>query len=266
VLRELAAAIGDSARAVDLWCDALVEARRVNEPAARSMAIAAAATLAAVPGRDIEAEQLAANVRAVTKAWTEAEIANQYELLRELLRSGRGRTRQMEELIAASVRALSTCGANDFITAAFALPLELSIRFGDGSGTGVPAPQAQRLLWGVRFPLSNLWTSDEVEVLVESGEAGKRVFALVLMESQPSLASVDRVIHLMSSSLSAFEQYHTLRVALVLAPDLRTDDCARLRAAIERERTRYIAPNTDRYRLTKKILEALRIKNVDGVV
>jgi hypothetical protein len=256
-LRELADATVDRARAVDVCCDALIEARRVNEPAARSTATALAATLAAVPGGEVEAERLAANVRAVTKAWTEAEIASQYVLLRELLRSGRGRARRMEDLIAASVLALSAGGTNDFITAAFALPLELSVRISEQTGTGVLAPQAQQLLWGVRFPLSNLWTGDDVEALVESGEVGKRIFALVLMESQASLASLDRVIRLMSSSLSAFEQYHALVVALALAAHLDPADRARLGAAVERERMRYITPNTDRYALSEAILEKL---------
>ena len=249
-LRELADATIDRAGAIDLWCEALIEARRVNEPAARITAAALAAALAAVPGGEAEAGRLVDSVRVVTKAWTEAEIASQYELLRELLRSGRGRTGRMEELIAASVRSLSAGGANDFIKGMVARSLE--------AGTGMLAPQPQQLLWGVRFPLSDLWTGDEVEALVESGEAGKRIFALVLMESRPPLASLNRVIQMMSNSLSAFEQYHTLLVALALAADLDLADRARLREAIKLERKRYITPGTDRHSLSEVILERLR--------
>lgn len=234
-LHKLAEATVDRVSAVDLWCDALNEARRVNEPAARVTVTALAAALAAVPGCEAEAERLESNVRAVTKAWTEAEIARQYELLRELLRSGRGRTGRMEELIAASVRSLSASGANDFTS----------------------APVAEQLLWGVRFPLSHLWTGDDVDALLQSGEAGKRIFALVLMESRPSLASLENVIVLITGSFSAFEQYRALVVALAVAADLDPADCARLRAAIEQERKRYITPGTDRFLLSEAILEKL---------
>jgi hypothetical protein len=230
-LREMAANTADAAEAVDLWCDALLDARRVNEPAARTTAAMLAMRLLELPQGDYAAEQISTNVQAITKAWTEAEVGQQYELLRELLRPGRGRTQRMEELIATAIRSFT------------------------GSSSAEMKSLAPSLLWGSGVP--PLWSDHDVDDLIDSGQAGKRMFACVLMQSFSSFATVDRVIRLISSSLSAFEQYHALAVGLKLAPGLSALDGARLREAILLERSRYITQGTDRFQLTVQILDAL---------
>jgi hypothetical protein len=236
VLREIAAATREPAVAIDRWYDALLNARKINERHTRGILVELAKLLADKKGHASDLEPLVASAQAITKAWTEAKLAGEYEMQRNLLRSGIGRTRRMEDLIIATTRTLSEAD-DDREASVLSLP--------------------QELLWGTLFPLARLWTGDEVDRLIASGNAGKRMFAIVLMQSRLSLASLDRAITLMSTSLSAFEQWHSLLVASNLVPTLTPAEGDTLRAAIARERARYVTPETDRYRLTELILDQL---------
>jgi len=251
------ASAASAAEAVPLWRDALLEARLVNEPSARITAAALATALAETPDGQLQVDRLTRNARAITKAWTESAFAEQYETLRELLASGVGRTRRMDELIAAATRTLNSGGQTDWVTAAFQLPYQLV----DASGGVSARDQAlfrSDLLWGIRFSLSTLWSVDDVRALIESGRPGKRAFALALMKSRADLAPLDLVLALIETSLSAFEQFHALNLALDAAPTLDATQRAQVRAAIERERLRHILPDTDRFTLSEHILRALQ--------
>jgi hypothetical protein len=101
------------------------------------------------------------------------------------------------------------------------------------------------------------WSREELAALVATGHQGKRAFALVVMECNLDGVELADVQSVIEGSISAFEQYHALRIALQLAPRLNADERASLRSAIERERKRYILADTDRYALSERILEAL---------
>jgi hypothetical protein len=93
--------------------------------------------------------------------------------------------------------------------------------------------------------------------LVESGVAGKRLFALVLMESQSALASLDIVVDMIENSLSAFEQYRALKVAMRMVPTLSAKERDCLRVVLEQQRHRYITAGSDRYALSLDIERAM---------
>jgi hypothetical protein len=238
------------AEAIAYWRDALLEARLVNEPSARITAAGLAIAVAESTGDGSVVERLTLEVRAISKAWTESALGEQYESLRELLASGAGRTRRLDELISTAVRVLRAGGPTDFMAMAFQLPILMA------TASRVMA-QASPLMWGVQFSLASLWTGDEVRALIDSGRAGKRTFAIALMKSRPELATLDNLIAVIDTSLSAFEQFHALTMALELAPSLDRPRRSQLREAIERARLTHVVPDTDRYALSERILAAM---------
>jgi hypothetical protein len=77
------------------------------------------------------------------------------------------------------------------------------------------------------------------------------------MKSRADLAPLDLVIALIETSLSAFEQFHALTMALKVAPSLDRPHRSQLREAIERARRTHLVPDTDRYALSERILAAM---------
>jgi hypothetical protein len=255
-LYAIATAAKPARDAISLWRDALIEARLVNEPSARITAAALAIVVSEAGGGDASGlERLTTEARSITKAWTEAALGEQYESLRELLASGAGRTRRLDELISTAVRVLKAGGPTDWISTAFQLPFAIAA---SNAGTVEPiVAQARSLLWGIQFGLSSLWTEAEVRALIDSGRAGKRTFAIALMKSRPDLVTLDALITLIDTSLSAFEQFHALGMALDVAPRLDARQRSRLREAIERARLHHVLPDTDRYLLSERIMTVL---------
>jgi hypothetical protein len=253
-LYAIATAAKPGPEAISLWRDALLEARLVNEPSARITAAALAMVVSELTGDTASLDRLTSEARTITKAWTEAALGEQYESLRELLASGAGRTRRLDELITTAVRVLKAGGPTDWITAAFLLPIAAA---GKAGSEPMIAPQAHALLWGIQFSLSTLWSVDEVRALINSGRAGKRTFAIALMKSRTDLVTLDALIALIDTSLSAFEQFHALSMALEIAATLDASHRSRLREAIERARLTHVLPDTDRYALSERILAVL---------
>jgi hypothetical protein len=163
----------DAAEALPCWRDALLQARLVSEAAVRETVSAYGARLPDTPeGQDLR-ERLRQEVRRINVRWIEAGFAEHYETVRTSLRSGAERTNLLEDLMVLKTRK----------TARRAIP-------------------AIDLAW---------WDRPKVSALVDSGGAGKRAFALALMESEPELAQFEVVLKMIRGSLSAFEQYHALK-------------------------------------------------------
>ena len=60
---------------------------------------------------------------------------------------------------------------------------------------------------------SEQWDAESVRQLFQTGRDGMRLYALGLMEADPSLTDIFSVIDAIDASRSAFEQYHALLVA-----------------------------------------------------
>lgn len=192
--------------------------------------------------------RLGDEARTITKRWTEAAFAEQYESLRESLRPGEDRTQRMETLFATTVRDLGLGAVVQLLPhESVELPADTFVR----------STNVEDALWGLYSPQSELWTAAEIRALAASELPGQRLFALALMESRPALASLDVVAPLIETSVSAFEQYRALHVALRLVSALAAADRARLRSVLVRERERYIIAGSDRYDLSVEIENAI---------
>lgn len=74
-------------------------------------------------------------------------------------------------------------------------------------------------------------------VLLRSRADGDRVVGLALVQGTPTTAVHEDVLRLIATAASAFEQYHALRALEKMLPVLDTDERARARAVLEREKT-----------------------------
>lgn len=216
----------DATDAFPYWRDALLEARLVSEPAVRETVSAYAARLPETAEGQNLRERLLQEVRRINVQWIEAGFAEHYETVRTSLRSGPERTRLLEDLMVLKTRK----------TARRRIP-------------------AIDVAW---------WDRPQVNALIESGSAGKRAFALALMETEPLLAQFDVVWKIIRGSLSAFEQFHALRVMGQLVKDSMTTTRQRQRLlrALAAERERHIKPGTDREILARQIERA--VARIDG--
>lgn len=169
-------------------------------------------------------------VKRINVRWIEAGFVEQYESTRASLRSGEERTRLLEGVMTLKTR----------------------------KGQLLNLIPAIDLSW---------WSKRDVKALVDSGSAGKRAFALALMESSPELVSFDVVLGMIPTSLSAFEQYHALKVLTHLVSGLSAKQRSRLLRVLAAERKRHITPGTDREALAREIehrvaeIEAAEKKN-----
>lgn len=99
-------------------------------------------------------------------------------------------------------------------------------------------------------------TAAETRVLWDSGQPGQRIFALANMYERPDARSLTIVLDGIRHSASAFEQYHAMRIAEVMSPDLGPDDRAALRRALEEPKT-VEKFDTERVFLAQRILREL---------
>ena len=218
-LRFIAASSSDAAMAAAFWRDALLEARLVSEPSVRETLAEWMKHLPDTAEDNALRDRVLDEVRRINVKWIEAGFAEQYESLRASLRSGGERTRLLEDLMVLKTRR---------------------------------APRQT-------IPTIDLgwWDGPRVKELVESGGAGQRAFALALMESEPKLADLDLALDLVASSLSAFEQYHALKVAHQLVKTSTAKQRRRLLRVLATERGRHVKPGTDREALARQIERAV---------
>jgi hypothetical protein len=101
--------------------------------------------------------------------------------------------------------------------------------------------------------------ASEVRSMFFDGDEGDRVRALALMQGDPSVRDVDVALAGIRESRSAFEQYHALRLAQGMLPSLDARQRQDLAGAIAEQRGRggHIAPGTDRWYLSERILADL---------
>ena len=102
-------------------------------------------------------------------------------------------------------------------------------------------------------------SSDEVAALFERGTEGLRIYALGLMQGNEILADFDTVMKAIEGSRSAFEQYHAIKLAQRMLPRLNGIQKERLKLALlaQCRGGGWIKPGTDRWRLSRSILDAI---------
>jgi hypothetical protein len=112
-----------------------------------------------------------------------------------------------------------------------------------------------------RAPLS----PDDVRRTFEIGTEGRRIVALAFMGADSSLADPQSVLVAIRSSLSAFEQYHALTVANLVAPTLPPEDRAALLKALEDEQVlQRVGQDSSRLRLINSLRRRLSSEQSQG--
>ncbi|MFF0267466.1 hypothetical protein [Kribbella sp. NPDC004536] len=109
-----------------------------------------------------------------------------------------------------------------------------------------------------RLTDSQPFTALDVVQLFNEATHGSRIVALALMESDLRLADFPSVLSAIRNSRSAFEQYHALTVANMMADSLSADAKAQLRQTLEADEVRNKwAGDTSRSVLAASILDRL---------
>lgn len=116
-----------------------------------------------------------------------------------------------------------------------------------------------------RLARERAWTREELHAAFTSGQSGKRLFVLGLMQGNPAFIDADIVAEGIRGSHSAFEQYHALLLATQELHRFTSDQHNTIWSAIEEERGMaqtgsgrgVLRPGTDRWGLTEHIREAL---------
>jgi hypothetical protein len=92
----------------------------------------------------------------------------------------------------------------------------------------------------------------------EEGTPEARITALGVMQGNPRLRDFEAAIDAIDDSQSAFEQYHGLRLAEMMAADLTPSQQAQLRVVTERALRSYrVRRDNDRREAARRLLEAL---------
>lgn len=92
----------------------------------------------------------------------------------------------------------------------------------------------------------------------EAGTPEARITALGLMQGNPRLRDFEAALDAIDDSRSAFEQYHGLRLAESMTPELTGSERAQLKLITERAlRRRSVRRDSDRLKTGERILEAL---------
>jgi hypothetical protein len=100
---------------------------------------------------------------------------------------------------------------------------------------------------------------DPAEVIrwLQDGSDEERITALGMMQANPELRDFDSVLAAITDSRSAFEQYHALLLADKMLPALGVGDKQRLARAIKSVRGLRFRRDTDRWRLSERILDSI---------
>ena len=89
----------------------------------------------------------------------------------------------------------------------------------------------------------------EIRKLFEQGSPGSRIVAIALLERQPDARCFDLILQSITEFKSPFEQYHALRVARTILPNLSSSDAANLLNGI-RSQMNVSIPESDQSRWT----------------
>jgi hypothetical protein len=103
------------------------------------------------------------------------------------------------------------------------------------------------------------WTSEQVRAIFEEGNPGSRIFALGLMQGNPSFADFSMVLDAIADSRSAFEQYQGLRLARMLLDGLSDAERQALREAVtaQIEPGGHIRASGARWSVAQQVLRSL---------
>ena len=121
-----------------------------------------------------------------------------------------------------------------------------------------------RALEHVMTEARKLAQTDELEradVLTwfDEGKPEARITALGLMQGNPDLRDFEAALDAIDDPRSGFEQYHGLRLAELMVPDLTRSQAAQLKLITERAlSTRRVHRDTDRRTTGERILEMLK--------
>jgi hypothetical protein len=98
----------------------------------------------------------------------------------------------------------------------------------------------------------------DVATWFDEGTPEARITALGLMQGNPRLRSFDAVLDAIDDSQSAFEQYHGLRLAEMMVPELTPSQRSQLTVTIERAlRSFRVRRDSDRHSTGKRVLALL---------
>lgn len=112
--------------------------------------------------------------------------------------------------------------------------------------------------------VTSTWRKQDLISTWGTGDVGRRLFVIGLIQGNPSLAVPDILVEGIRDSRSAFEQYHTLKAALEC--DLFGEDARAVRQAVHDEVTGVprpdgtearIGPQTNRTGMARRLLERL---------
>jgi hypothetical protein len=121
-----------------------------------------------------------------------------------------------------------------------------------------------RALEHVMTAARGLAKSDELEptdvvTWFDEGTEEARITALGLMQGNARLRDFEAALDAIDDSRSAFEQYHGLRLAEMMAPELTPTERAQLTVVIERAlRSRRVRRDSDRHEIGEDLLTTLR--------
>jgi len=105
--------------------------------------------------------------------------------------------------------------------------------------------------------------SVEIDAALRSDDEGDRVVALSQLERSGDARHFDLALEAVAHSLSAFEQYHALVAMHAMLPHLTAPQRNRLREVLrvqrdyDERRKQWIKPNSDRWHLSERLLDAL---------
>ncbi|HKR67229.1 MAG TPA: hypothetical protein VJT16_00110 [Streptosporangiaceae bacterium] len=89
----------------------------------------------------------------------------------------------------------------------------------------------------IRAAASPMSARRKAPALLRSGRDGDRIVGLALAEGSPAAEFCDDLLRIFSSSVSAFEQYHSLLALSEIAPILSAEDRTRAISVLQREKS-----------------------------
>lgn len=110
-----------------------------------------------------------------------------------------------------------------------------------------------------RLSKSDAFESADVATWFDEGTPEARITALGLMQGNARLRDFEVALDAIDDSRSAFEQYHGLRLAEMMAPELTPMQRAQVIVVVDRAlRSFRVRRDSDRHTTAKRLLAALK--------
>jgi hypothetical protein len=142
-------------------------------------------------------------------------------------------------------------------------PADMAVRYNQLRATQVSSParttQLEDVVRQARWlPRNQKFAAQDVRSMFQTSDDGSRVVALGIMQGDVSSADLESVLDAIRNSRSAFEQYHALVVASLLAPTLNPADQAQFREVLtSRQVVDSIGTDTSRRAVADRLLKML---------